>query len=341
MSTRTTITRAYCVQLGEVLSISEARRAFFSLPEPRSRFRFLCSNEACRDLATRAEITAVNYDKRPNDTYRIAHFRENPKYAHAPDCEWMIDEDAEEVDGKLPGETDGEVFLRKARSKLNDYIVVFDPTAEQETEGGSSGGTDGGSDVPGGRRGEGTGRSDKVSRNHKTSSLERLVECYRHAKLELSEEEFKAMKLKIVGEGEIPLSWYFKNIAYAKVGVSNRVIHGGATLVRRYGAGNDHDLGFKLKFFDWVDKKPVFLYVSKEQMGEYRFRGYLDGILRQEDADYFRVFALGELALAPKGTSINLNISDLKKLVLIPGHKQPVATDVETEAVEVNGAIKA
>lgn len=76
-------------------------------------------------------------------------------------------------------------------------------------------------------------------------------------------------------------------------------------------------------------------------MSEYRFRGYLDGILRQEDADYFRVFALGELALAPKGTSINLEISDLKKLVLIPGHKQPVATDADTGAVVVNGAIKA
>lgn len=339
--TRTPITRAYCVQLGEVLSIAEARRAFFSLPEPRSRFRFLCSNETCRDLAIKAEVTAVNYDKRPNDTYRIAHFRENPKYDHAPDCEWMIDEDAEEVDGKLPGETDGEAFLRKARRKLHDYIDVFDPTAEQEKEGGSPGGTNGGSDVPGGSRGEGIGRGKKVSRSHKTSSLERLVECYRQARLELSEEEFKAMKLKIVGEGEIPLSWYFKSIAYAKVGGSSRVIHGGASLVRRYGAGNDQDLGFKLRFFDWVDKKPVFLYVSKEQMSEYRFRRYLDGILRQPDADYFRVFALGELSLAPKGTSINLEISDLKQLVLIPGHKRPAATDVDTGAVEVNGALKA
>ncbi|MHA5498455.1 hypothetical protein ACVSNS_01485 [Pseudomonas aeruginosa] len=236
----------------------------------------------------------------------------------------MIDEDVEEVDGRLPGETDDEAFLRKARLKLNDYIAVFDPTTEQEADGGSSGGTGGGSDIPGGSRGKGAGRGDKVSRNHKTSSLERLVECYRHAKLELSEEEFKAMKLRIVGEGEIPLSWYFKSIAYAKVGTSNRVTHGGASLVGRYSTGEG--AGFKLKFFDRRDGKPVFLYVSKEQMGEYRFRRYLDGILRQEDADYFRVFALGELKGSPTGKSINLEVSDLKQLVLLPGHKQTASS---------------
>jgi hypothetical protein len=87
-------------------------------------------------------------------------------------------------------------------------------------------------------------------------------------------------------------------------------------LVDRYGAG------FKLRFYDRLDGKPVFLYVSKEQMGEYRFRGYLDGLLRGEDVDYFRVFALGELALSPSGKSIDLRVADLNKLVLLPGHKQ-------------------
>ncbi|MCR1829130.1 ATPase [Ectopseudomonas oleovorans] len=246
----------------------------------------------------------------------------------------MIDEDAEEVDGKLPGETDGDAFLRRARRKLHDYIDVFDPTTEEATEGASSGGTAGVSDVTEGSRSTGVGRGERVSRNHRTSSFERLVECYRHAKLELSDEEFKAMKLRIVGEGEIPLSWYFKSIAYAKVGLSNRVIHGGASLVKRYGTGNDHDLGFKLRFFDWVDNKPVFLYVSKEQMSEYRFRRYIDGILRQKDADYFRVFALGELALAPSGKSIDLKVNDLRQLVVIPGFKQPPKGDAVTSPVE-------
>ena len=266
MSTRTSITRAYCVQLGEVLSIAEARRAFFSLPEPRSRFDFLCSNETCRDLATKAKITAVNYDKQPNDTYRAAHFRENNNYIHAPDCEWMIDEGAEEVDGKLPGETDSDAFLRRARRKLHDYIDVFEPPSVQEAEGGSAGATPDGGAVEGRGRSEGIERGEKQSRSHRTSSLERLVECYRQARQELSADEFKAMKLRVVGEGEMPLSWFFKSISYAKLGASSRVLHGGASLVGRYGAG------FKLRFYDRLDGKLVFLYVSKEQMGEYRFK---------------------------------------------------------------------
>lgn len=316
MSTRTSITRAYCVQLGEVISIAEARRAFFSLPEPRSRFNFLCSNETCRNLATKAKITAVNYDKQPNDTYRSAHFRENTNYTHAPDCEWMIDEDAEEVDGKLPGETEGDAFLRRARRKLHDYIDVFEPVPKKEAEGGSTGGTPDGGAVEGRGQSEGRGRGEKKSRSHRTSSLERLVECYRQARQELTADEFKAMKLRVVGEGEMPLAWFFKSIPYAKLGASNRVLHGGASLVGRYGAG------FKLRFYDRLDGKLVFLYASKEQMAEYRFQRYLDGLLKQEDADYFRVFALGELALSPTGKSIDLQISDLKQLVLIPGQKK-------------------
>lgn len=328
MSTKARITRAYCVQLGEVVSITGARRAFFSLPEPRNRFKFLCSNEACRDLVPAAEVTAVNYDKPPNDTYRTAHFRENDKYIHAPDCEWMINEEVDEVDGKLPGETEEAAFRRRAKRKLHDYIDVFEPSTEQPAEGGSSGGTVGGSNVTTRSRGEGVGQGGKQSRNYRTSSLERLVECYRQAKKELSEAEFKAMKLRVVGEGEMPLSWYFKSIAYAKLGTSNRVLHGGASLVGRYGSGDS--AGFKLRFFDRIDGKSIFLYVSKEQMGEYRFRRYLDGILRQEDADYFRVFALGELALSPSGKSINLQINDLKQLVVIPGFKQPSKANAES-----------
>lgn len=330
MSTKARITRAYCVQLSEIVSITGARRAFFSLPEPRNRFKFLCSNEACRDLVPAAEITAVNYDKPPNDTYRTAHFRENDKYIHAPDCEWMINEEGDEIDGKLPDESESDAFLRRARRKLHDYIDVFEPSSEQETEGGSASVTIDGGAVENRGRSESKGRGEKRSRSHRTSSLERLVECYRQARQELSADEFKAMKLRVVGESEMPLSWFFKNIPYAKLGASKRVLHGGASLVGRYGAG------FKLRFYDRLDGKLVFLYVSKEQMGEYRFQRYLDGLLRQENADYFRVFALGELALSPTGKSIDLQISDLKQLVVIPGQKKPSVPATEKLSTRSN-----
>lgn len=315
MSIRTPITRAYCVQLDEVLSISEARRAFFSSPEPRRRFEFLCSSEECRQPGNEAKITAVNYDRRPNDTYKAAHFRENPAYRHSPECDWVVDEEDEGSNGRLPGESEADAKQRHAKRKLHDYIDTFDPGTEQLPQGEPAEGSSSNSEVTGKNLRQNTSRAAKRSNNHRTSSLERLVECYRHARQELTDDEFKAMKLRVLGEGEIPLSQFFRKVSFAKLGAHNRVLHGGARLDRWFGAG------FRLKFIDWLDKKPVFLYVSKEQMNEYRFRRYLDETLRQEDADYFRVFAIGELALSSSGKSIDLKVADLRQLVLIPGQK--------------------
>ncbi|MDP5052244.1 MAG: hypothetical protein NWP69_00525, partial [Congregibacter sp.] len=262
-------------------------------------------------------------------TYRAAHFRENDKYTHASDCEWMINEEADEVDGKLPGETEKDAFLRRARRKLHDYIDVFDPAPQQTTGGVSTGSTTEGNDATAERRGEGVGRGDNQSGSHRTSNLERLVECYRQARKELLEEEFNALRLQVVGLGDMPLSWFFKRVVYGKLGATNRVLYGGAKLVERYSTG------FKLKFIDWLDSKPVFLYVSNQQMEEYRFRRYLDEILRLEGADYFSIYAMGELALAPSGKSINLKVSDLKQLVVIPGFKPPSKANAESSPAEL------
>ncbi|MGK8705215.1 ATPase [Metapseudomonas otitidis] len=318
MPSKAPITRAYCVQLDEVLSIAEARRAYFSLPEPRNRFDFLCSNPACRALGTK--VTAANYDKQPNETYKAAHFRENPHSPHAPDCEWMRTEE-EDAEGRLPGESEAEARLRQARRKLHDYIDVFEPLAERPAAGQEPAAATKPAPNPAPAKpqeGADTPRQ-RASANQRTSSLERLVECYRQARLELSDEDFKAMRLRVVGEGEMPLAAYFKAIRYARLGNANRVLQGGALLVDRYGSG------FKLKFYDRIDNKPVFLYIAKEQMDAYRFRGYLDSLLREE-VDYFRVFAMGELALSPSGKSIDLKVADLRQLVLIPGMKKKAST---------------
>ncbi|GAC1033096.1 hypothetical protein thsps21_39250 [Pseudomonas sp. No.21] len=320
MPSKAPITRAYCVQLDEVLSIAEARRAFFSQPEPRSRFDFLCSSEACRALGTK--VTAANYDKQPNETYKAAHFRENPHSAHAPDCQWMSGEEDEDAQGKLPGETESDTRQRHARRKLHDYIDVFEPPLERARPATEAPAALSAPDEkkPGHPPREAPApRTEKKSINQRTNSLERLVECYRQARLELSDEEFKAMRLRVVGEGEMPLGAYFKAIKYARPGNANRVLQGGALLMDRYGSG------FKLKFYDRIDNKPVFLYIAKEQMDAYRFKGYLDGLLREE-VDYFRVYAIGELALSPSGKSLDLKVADLRQLVLIPGMKKAPAT---------------
>ncbi|ORC59140.1 ATPase, partial [Pseudomonas floridensis] len=124
------ITRAFCVELQQELSIAAARREYFSQEPPRKRFEFLCSNEACRALG--AKVTGVRYDVKPQDnpTFVAAHFRANSHYDHHPDCEW-VDADADFPADDAVDAQDPQAALRKAKRKLDDYIDVFDPTIKE------------------------------------------------------------------------------------------------------------------------------------------------------------------------------------------------------------------
>ena len=60
------IARAYCVEADRVVDIYQARALFFAQDEPRRRFQFLCSDDACR-VANATRVTGVNYDKLVED----------------------------------------------------------------------------------------------------------------------------------------------------------------------------------------------------------------------------------------------------------------------------------
>ncbi len=76
------INDAYCVELGGTVSITEARRAYFSLSSPWPRFTFQCPDSGCLALDEPPTITGVNYSSLPTDTYTAAHFRD-PGVGHA------------------------------------------------------------------------------------------------------------------------------------------------------------------------------------------------------------------------------------------------------------------
>ena len=111
------IALAYCVQLERVISIASARREYFSQAEPRKRFDFLCSSEACR--AQGIKVSASNYDKLPQDTRKAAHFSKFPHSTHLPDCEWFVEDDE---DALRPGESAEEAGQRRIRDKLDAYV---------------------------------------------------------------------------------------------------------------------------------------------------------------------------------------------------------------------------
>lgn len=316
MKANKSITRAFCVELQEELSIAAARREYFSREEPRQRFEFLCSTEACRKLG--AKITGVRYDVKPQDnpTFVSAHFRANPHYEHHADCEWIDEDSQDEQLASDAVETEPQTRVRKAKRKLDDYIDVFDPTLKKTTRQKlgpidavtpelSSTGIDQPEPVP--------SITQRPRSETRTNNLERLVDSYRQAKAQLALEDFKLLTLKIPGQGELPLRSYFRHIKYAQLGDNGRVLFGGG-LVERYG------LGFRFRFFDRLDAKLVTLYVSPAQMKAYRSSRYISELLSHADeVKFFTIYVLGEVSASPSGKSISVQVEDLRHLVVVLG----------------------
>ncbi|RMN79715.1 Chromosome segregation ATPase [Pseudomonas cannabina] len=327
------ITRAFCVELQQELSIAAARREYFSQEPPRARFEFLCSNEACRTLG--AKVTGVRYDVKPQDnpTFVAAHFRANPHYDHHPGCEW-VDANAEEEAEEPNEETDAQTRVRKAKRKLDDYIDVFDPTLKQpaikqpakDASGPEkAGATEQRPPVADPPTEPAAPKSPRYSET-RTNNLERLVDSYRQAKAELSLEDFKLLKLKVPGQGEVSLRSYFRHMKYAKPGDNGRVLYGGGLVEQRYGPG------FKFKFFDRLEGKLVTLYVSPAHMQAYRSSRYISELLSHADAvKFFTVYALGTLTQSPSGKSYSLEVDDLRHLAIVLGPaKEPVDEETAT-----------
>ncbi|WP_122434994.1 ATPase [Pseudomonas viridiflava] len=317
------ITRAFCVELQQEMSIAGARREYFSQELPRKRFEFLCSNEACRAMG--AKVTGVRYDVKPQDnpTFVAAHFRANPHYDHHPDCEW-VDADADEPVEEQVDTNDPQAALRKAKRKLDDYIDVFDPTIKEPAKE-KSGVEKAGSPAPPAAVSTAPvppaePKAPRYSET-RTNNLERLVDSYRQARAELSPEEFKLLKLRIPGQGELSLRSYFRHIKYAQLDDNGRVLYGGGLVEQRYGQG------FKFKFFDRLEGKLVTLYVSPAQMLAYRSSRYISELLSHADqVKFFTVYALGTLTKSPSGKSFSVEVDDLRHLAIVLGpEKEPAA----------------
>lgn len=311
MKTNRTITRAFCVELQQELSIVAARREYFSQEPPRARFSFLCSSESCR--ASGVKITGVRYDVKPQEhpTFVAAHYRANPNYEHHADCEWVD----EAVKTPVAQETEAESELRKVKRKLDDYIDVFDPTPKEPVK--STSPTDKPDAEPTEKAEDATLPADalkaKQDKQNRTSNLERLVDSFRQAQASLTKEELALLTLRIPGQGEVSLRAYFRHIKFAQLNDERRVLYGGG-LVERYGTG------FKFKFFDRLQGKLVTLYVSPAQMQAYRSSRYLSELLSHADeVRFFTVFALGKLVASPSGKSVSVEIEDLRHLAIVLG----------------------
>ena len=312
----TRILYAYCEELDESVSIDTARRHFVCEEPALSAYHFYCDDEHCASQADPVRITGVNYRVPASESakYVTAHYRLLD--SHHELCRWNQERDADI--GLLPGETADEAKQRKLRRKLHDLVTIFDPSLGDDVPGKRRPAKDGAEDGPAiaGPRTAGKPRDpDKQAGGYnRTNQLGRLVETYREARATLSQEEFNELTIRVVNEGTLRLGEYFCRLARATYATRNRVVHGGATLVKRYGRG------FRLKFYDKVADTSVFLYVSQDEMAAYRFRKYLELALEQADTvKYFTVYAIATLKPGKSEKTSDLVVDDLRHLTLIPG----------------------
>jgi hypothetical protein len=315
MKTGKRITKAYCVELQRIVTITEARQEYFSR-EPKKDLHFLCSTEGCRKLGpkeTGVKVTGVNYRVPPQEdaNHQNPHFRANPVDEHDPDCEWVGEEGGSDaLDMSQQG------IASRAKRKLNDHVDVFSPDVAGDDEAEGSG--KGPDELSPAKSDEATPRASARKfgaqpRTLRSNSLERLVQYYRSARAELSEEEFEALTIQVKGMKEMPLYAYFRSIEKVKLGENDRVVHGGARY-KKFGTG------FRFNFYDKFENKPISLYVSPEQMRKYRYRGYWEELFKlSEQVRYYRVYALGNLVQAEKGDGYNFIVDDLKKLAIVLG----------------------
>ncbi|WP_243041170.1 hypothetical protein [Dyella sedimenti] len=338
MKTNKRIAYAYCVELDRVVSIVDARREYFQQEAPRRRFGFLCSTGACRHAGSGAKVTGVNYDKWPQEDVKVQapHFRANSRDEHAPECEWIDHGRDGDDEGARPGETEKEAAARKAKRKLHDYIDVFEPLREEARKGrpatakgdASDATDDDDADKAEAVRGV---KPSAQSPQRRTNSLERLVECYRNVVTgvrngELTEEEFDALTIRVPERGEVKFRSYFAPIKYVREGGNPRVMWGGATM-KRYG------LGFRFQFYDKYQGEAVSLYVPSSMMEAYRYRAYLDALLKMdEQVRYFTVYALGSLGKSETGRGYSFAIDDLRHLAVVLGPPKPGAAPASEES---------
>lgn len=275
---------AYCVEIGEVISIGEAQMYFAAQRGIKKRFHFTCSDSTCG-----IPITGVNYDKITQDGKKFVspHFRSH--VSHSPNCEWVLHSNEIHL-SKKSNETNEEYTDRKAISQLCDHIDYFIPNKStsirikhQLTVS---------TDTPNRTR-ELVSPPNINSTNYKryitTSLLKRLTDYWLDCKKKLSPHRIRKLKITIEDVGRMPLYRYIKHLTTLTENNTNGVYYCGAkNQIKRYGAG------FSMSFMDKLNDMPTNLYIDKSLM-EHRLSHYINAVINEKQARYFKVFLLNPI----------------------------------------------
>jgi hypothetical protein len=289
----TRIERAYCVELGTILTIDEARRAFLTGVN-LDQFHFECPEDECRRMSVR--IAGVNYRFDAAEKAKLVsnHFRRLDD--HHKHCRYFAPACPEELRRKDPG-------ARRTRALHQDLVEEFVPPGRSATHHEIS--RNGISD---GRANEPVNLRPRRARRASTTSLARLVDTYRELVRSQVPNILRDHRIRVRGVGALPIGEYFSRVYRTRLDALDQVIYGGARLAKTYGSG------FKLRFMDPVQGLPAFLYVSA-QIGA-TCNGCATELQMLRDGGWCTAYALGHVARREADNSVSIDIQSPEHLLL-------------------------
>lgn len=317
------IARAYCAEAGKVVDIYQARALFFAQEEPRHRFEFLCSDDACR-AANATRVTGVNYDELVEDERdRVVvkpHFRMNPGTPHDAACEWVARDRALEVLDSSSGEPERLGHARSFRHlKSTDLVDVFLPmhseTSAMPPESAESSPPTAGGGEPTGVDYADTRHRARLSNPTRVDFLETVVSAYEL----LEPEERREAELRIGRGPRLSYSKAFCRIEHYFAARGERIFHGGVRVAL-------HGPNLAIRFFDHIvrangprkdDVFDVSLYLKRESLLEHWNGKFLVAQLTEaaKPGHYAHCYFFGRLVSHPtRSLRLVVEVEDLDHL---------------------------
>lgn len=257
--------------MGKVVDIYEARDHFFRQQQPRRRFRFLCSDPACRGT-NGTKVTGVNYDKliEENDFFLRPHYRENTP--HIATCEWVEREQAskelrDEAQDKAEREEETQSTSQSRAKKSSNIVDIYLPCSSLQ-------GNQEVNNISPERLIAIKNIQDRAERirSYKrllkdnpsfTNLLENVVSSYEL----LGKSERATTLLKIGNNPRRPYKYCFRHIEHYTPGRDQHLIHYGGARVKHYPSG------YSVRFYDSVKLEDgnwrISLFIKTEQLAKY------------------------------------------------------------------------
>ena len=298
------ILSAYCKEAGMILTIEQAREFYFSQDKAsRKRLSFYCDDPICK-----VSVIGVNYDKLPTKIVKSAHYRENKSFKHSPKCKWhrlssLYDKN------RLEQESESDYSDRLAKQKLSGIVNYFLPTSLVPTTVNVS------NDKYVNKENKQIDQEHKKTGSNQyrdlttTSSLYRITSIWRDALNSMTFKERNKMILNVRGIGRTTWGEYFKRITRINNGGNEGIVYAGVRNIKRYGCG------FRAEFYDKLEDKNIYLYVSPETMKKSKLKNMFEEVIEDKSADYFEAYVLNPF-MTSTSNSFSIEVEALKNLAI-------------------------